>query len=51
MAKEAFVVYPAIYGYVQPIPALQVYAYAPVEVAPVRSKIYGPYGPYTYGPY
>jgi hypothetical protein len=54
MGKETFVVYPQVYGYVEPVfvPQIpQVYAYAPIEVVPVRGKFYGPYGPYTYGPY
>lgn len=49
MSKETFVMYPQVYAY---YPAPPVYAYIePMPVAAVRPKIYGPYGPYTYGPY
>ena len=49
MGRETFVWYPPVYAYVEPVYTPQVYAYAPVM--PARGKIYGPYGPYTYGPY
>jgi hypothetical protein len=52
MIKETFVWYPPVYGYVNPYPASPYYAYyAPTEFAMVQPRIYGPYGPYTYGPY
>ncbi len=52
MAKETFVMYPQVYAYVDPYVAPQYYAYyAPAGFMGVRPKIYGPYGPYTYGPY
>jgi hypothetical protein len=58
MGRETFVWYPQVYGFVDPVfapqvyaYASQVYAYAPVEVVSVPRKIYGPYGPNTYGPY
>jgi hypothetical protein len=53
MSKETFVVCPQVYAYFEPtyLPP-PIYAYpAPIELATVRPKIYGPYGPHTYGPY
>lgn len=51
MTKETFVWYPQVYAYVDPFFAPQVYAYAPTPMLAVPSKVYGPYGRYTYGPY
>lgn len=51
MRRETFVWCPPVYAFVDPVFAPQVYAYAPVEVVSVPRKIYGPYGPNTYGPY
>jgi len=53
MSNEIFVAYPSSYAYLPPyLVAPSFYAYyAPVPVAAERPKLYGPYGPYTYGPY
>lgn len=55
MGREIFVAYPPVYAHVEPYyvasPIYAYYAPTPIEVATVRPKAYGPYGPYTYGPY
>ena len=55
MGEETFVMYPPFYGYYTPYSiAPSIYPSftpRPIIAATERSKLYGPYGPYTYGPY